>query len=142
MEFQKVFHLVQFIKKYVKHLYVVGSYRRYEPILNDLDFITMDDLDDVLKNFQKNFQNVEIISKTDKFMHFKILQCIKIDIWRALDKYEYFFLKTLLSLTLKCNIYWKYRASQKGYKLTERGLFKNDERVQVRTKQDLQKLIT
>jgi hypothetical protein len=62
-------------------LFVYGSYKRDEEFIANLNFLTYNDLDKILKDIQINFNNTIIISNNDKFIHFRL--------WDILDVYIY-----------------------------------------------------
>ena len=62
MKKQIVDNIVKLLDENVNGLYVVGSYRRGEEIIKDLDFVTKRDLNDVLYDINRimNFDTIVI----------------------------------------------------------------------------------
>lgn len=120
------------IRLYVRGLYPVGSFRRKEETINDLDYVTMRPLTYILDEFrvaymQDNDDDIIVDEQGDYYMSLKMKMdfgYFQVDFWRARDKYEYFFLKTMRTLDKDHNIYWRRMAINKGLRLSDRGLYK------------------
>lgn len=143
MEYSEAKIIVNWIQEIIKGLYVTGSYRRKEPIINDLEFITKKSLNIVLREFE-DLLIVGYEHQPDpyaKYFSFQILvgyKKIKVDIWRAYDDREYFFKKFNRDLDKGHLIYYEKLAIDKGLKLTENGLYRsNDRPYDITTKRDL-----
>lgn len=136
--------IVKHIQKYIKGLYASGSYRRKEDNVNDLDFITKRNLDEVIDDF-KNMYETEIIKQGDDYAQIKLdldEGPLNIDIWRANDDYEYNFLKWMRDFDKGHNIYYRKLAKDNGYTLSDRGLKKGDKYIHIGKKSNLKKALT
>lgn len=69
-----------FSNKY--NLIVSGSYKRDEEYINNLEFLTYNDLEKILNDIEKNFIHTIIISKGDKFIHIKLWDLFDVNISR------------------------------------------------------------
>lgn len=129
-------HIVKALKTYVKDLYVVGSYRRKENEINDLDFVTKIPLTYMSDRLTQYFMNSDLITKAQGERYMRImLPCdygdVYLDFWYARNDYEYFFMKTLLSMDKGHQIFYKKMAKKKGFKLSQYGLYKNGIRYDI-----------
>lgn len=125
------------IKKHIKGLYETGSLIRKEKEIHDLDFITMRNLDDVYEDFKKYFEEqIQDKKGGEKYISFK-LRDIHIDIWKADNKTELFFKRFLRSLDKGHTIGLRKIAKNKGYKLTETGLYRNNELINIKNMKEL-----
>jgi DNA polymerase (family 10) len=125
MEYNYIKKITNHIQKYIKGLYIVGSIRRKEEIVNDIDFVTKKDIDEIIKDFS-NLYDIYIDTMGDKYTSFSILignNAIKVNIWKANDKYEYDQTKTLRTLDKGHYIALRKLAKNKGFRLSESGLY-------------------
>jgi len=122
MDYETAARIVSFINKHIKGLYVVGSIRRREDINNDIDFITTKNLDVILDNFRKIFDDIDIKVEGDKYVDFKVGD-IEINIWKANNKIEYNHMKILRTLDKGHTIGLRRMAKEKGMRLSEKGLY-------------------
>lgn len=124
--------VAEYLKKNIKGLYITGSIRRKENVINDIDFITKRNLNDILEEIRflplLNDDKFLVLSFGEKYLSVKI-EClcrhkvsITVDIWRAFDDYEYKFLKWMRNIDKGRNIYLRKKAKEKGYRLSDRGL--------------------
>jgi len=115
-------HIIQ----YVKGLYFTGSIRRKEHDINVIDFITKRDLQEVYLDIAELYLgNIKVNREGDKYMSLTFESeygDINIDIWRAMDNYEYKFMKWLRNMPRDENIYYRHLAKEKGLTLSDRGL--------------------
>lgn len=124
MLYKDALPLVKHIQKYIKGLYVSGSFKRKEEEINDLDFITKKKIDDLLDKFQY-YYDIRILRQGNDYASIIIelpKQDLKIDIWRGDDNYQYKFLKWFRDIDKGHNIYYRKLAKEKGYILSDRGL--------------------
>jgi len=73
--------LVDYLSNKYK-LFVSGSYKRDEEFISDLDFLTYNDLQKILKDIENNFHNTVIISNGDNFIHIRLWDILDVNIWR------------------------------------------------------------
>ena len=129
------------IDKLINGLYWSGSLHRQEPIINDFDIITMRPLDEVEQDFKDIFNCPVTKSRGGKKYIQLQIKGVNFDIWRALDKTEYFFKKTLRNLDKEHSIYWHNQAKKRGYTLSETGLYRGDHKLKVRSLKKLRDII-
>ena len=126
MKKQIVDNIVRLLDENVKGLYVVGSYRRNEDIINDLDFVTKRDLNDVLRDINRimNFDSLVIGPDYVRIrLYYTHQYSISVDIWKANNMYEYKFLKWMRTMDKEHNIGYRLMAKNKGLLLSDRGLY-------------------
>lgn len=144
MIYIEIIPIVKHIQKYIGDLYITGSYRRKEPIIDNLDFITKIDLKGIVSRFNFRY-NISDINQNDEYLQF-ILKIdnseINITVWKANDKYEYQFLKYMKDMNKSKNIEYKNIASTNGLILTDKGLKKGDKFIHIGKNTNLIKAIT
>ncbi len=128
------------LKKMPKSLMVVGSVARKEEIINDLDFITSKKLSDVINDIKKKFKNVKIIRQGTKQASI-LINNIPIDIFRYTKPEEKIFIKFARTNKKGENIYYRNQAKKKGMLLNDRGLYRNNDRVPIKSITQLKKLL-
>lgn len=125
MELKKINNIVTHIRHNIAGMYISGSVKRKEPIINDIDIITKRELSRVLDDF-KYFYNAKVNKEGDSYMQIKLDDItygpIIIDIWKANSDSEYKFLKWMRNLDKGHNIFLKKKAKERGYSLSDRGL--------------------
>lgn len=113
-------NIISKLNKHVKGLIPTGSYARGHEHVNDLDFLTLRKLSDILEDILNNFDDVLILRHGHKILSF-ILDDVKFDIWFVPNS-------TLLPFYQiefgqgKNNIHLKKIAKDNGYKLSVNGL--------------------
>jgi DNA polymerase/3'-5' exonuclease PolX len=137
MNYKEASNFDKYLRKTIKGLYITGSLKRKAPIIHDIDYITLRDLDDVLKNLYIPF---ELIRNGKKHKSI-IIEEVQVDFWRAKDRYELFYKRLLRDLDKGHSIYWKKQAKKEGLHLSEVGLFENNHKLDITTKKELKKIL-
>ena len=109
-----------------KYLIPTGGIKRNHPIINDFDFLTLKPLNIIYDYFQTNFDNVKLIN--GKNLNKRLILLIddfQFDFWFVPSKVLLPFFKLEYDLGM-ANIKYKKLARQKGYKLSVKGLTKNN----------------
>lgn len=143
MNFDRAKTIASHIMYNIKGLYITGSIKRKEDFINDIDFITKRDLNDILLDFDY-FYNIEVKQKGNDYMRLDFICSygnINIDIWKANDNYEYKFLKWMRNLDKGHNIYYRKLAKDKGLILSDRGLKNGNVYLNINTKENLIKAL-
>jgi hypothetical protein len=119
ISYQEATDIIFKLQKKVHGLLPTGSYVRKHDNLNDLDFLTLNDLKNIEKDLNDNF-DIEIIRKGKKIIIFT-LDGVKIDIWHvpSIEQLPYYMLEYGLGKEI---ISIKKRVRQRGYKLSIKGL--------------------
>jgi DNA polymerase/3'-5' exonuclease PolX len=143
MDYNNAKKLVTQIKKVISGLFITGSVKRKSQQVNDIDFITMKNLDDVLDMIIKKYINVTILKNGNKHLSLILDNYdIQIDFWKADNKTELFYKRLLRDLDKGHTIYYRKQARKAGYKLSEIGLYdSNNELVTITNKKELKKLL-
>lgn len=144
MDYEDAKKITDHIQKYISGLYLSGSMRRKEPIVNDIDFITKRPLDNIITDFIYSGYNFKVIINGEEYKQIKFINVISdivIDIWRARDNYEYKFLKWMRDMDKGHNIFYRKLAKAKGLILSDRGLKLDDKYIGFNTKKDLINLL-
>lgn len=129
------------IKKYIPSLIIVGSISRKKQNPNDIDFITNQDLDKITNKFNKLFGPINGLYGKKKFKAFQIGK-VKINLWKYENNYQKLFLYLSLTSSKGFLIGLKKKAINKGLKLTNYGLFDNNQiLVNVKNEKDIFKKI-
>jgi DNA polymerase/3'-5' exonuclease PolX len=124
-------------------LYPIGSYFRREEYVNDLDFVTMSDLDMVLFYMDAEGLDFDIRTLGPKYTDIVLMSDygpVDINIWKVDDEYELkFAIWTRGYMDKDHSIGYKKMAGKKGYSLSDKGLIKlsTGERVDFDTISDL-----
>jgi DNA polymerase/3'-5' exonuclease PolX len=121
--------IVKCLIKYIGDLYVVGSFRRKEETINDIAFVTKVPLNLMSNKLAQYFDNPSLIVTAQSIRYMRMLMpCdfgdVYLDFWHADDPYEYFFMKTYLSLSKGHLNYYKMMAQLKNYDFCQYGLYK------------------
>ena len=109
-------------KEYDMKCYIVGSIRRKEHIVHDIDLITSDKLID---------------DDNKKFIKF-IYKSIPVNIWRTDDIQ---FTRIMRTFDKNDNIVIRSVAKHRGYLLNDYGLFKNGIKIPISNKKKLLKML-
>lgn len=144
MDYSTVSSIWRHIKDYIKGLRVSGSFKRKEELINDLDIITKRDIHSIVIEM-KDYYDVDVLEEGSKFARLKFNfdgGHINIDIWRAMDKYDYFYKCLLRDLDKGHSIYWKKQALKYNYHLSDNGL-KNSigQYVNIMSRKELKRLL-
>lgn len=123
----------------IKGLYLVGSAGRNENY-NDLDFITENDLKTCFETIKKLYDDADLIRNGTKYIRIEI-DGVYIDVWKAENKEELKAMKIMRTIEKGHNIGYKKLAKKQGYNLNDKGLFKNNERINFKNEKELRKLI-
>ncbi len=141
LEYNKVKKISDYIRKHIKGLIPTGSLKRKAEFINDIDYLTLRDLDDILAEIEQLF-NIFILKDGDKHKSILIKDLdIQIDFWKASNKYELFYKKFLRDLDKGHSIYYKKQAQKAGYKLTEVGLYKGNDLINLTNRVQIKKLL-
>jgi len=145
MEYNYIKKITNHIQKYIKGLYIVGSIRRKEELVNDIDFVTKKDLPNLLEEFASLY-DITVNTLGEKYTSFTLSSDhfkIEVNIWKANDEYEYVQNKILRTLDKGHYIGLRKLANKKGLKLTEQGLYDttNKHYIHFKNKKELLKLL-
>lgn len=142
MEYKNIIKIVKMIKKHITGLYITGSIKRKTPFINDIDFITLRPLNEIISELGDIWPYFGIIKDGNKHksIYLEILD-LQIDIWKAENKYELFFKRLLRDLDKGHSIYYKKMAIKKGLKLSEKGLFRDDKLINVSNRKELKEIL-
>lgn len=147
MELSLASTLIRFLKKHINSLHFTGSFYRNEPFINDIDIITIRPLDKVIDDFYDLFgaERIDLKKNGKRYKSFIFVIDddfkIQIDIWKVNDKTELFFKKTMMNLDKGHNIYYRNKARARGMILSDEGLFKDDRRIDIKTKKELKDIL-
>ena len=125
MNFNYANRIAILIEGSLRGLVVTGSIARRDKIINDIDFVTKRNLNDIIDEM---FDSFLFLSPDDIKAHgSRVLRInfggINIDIWRAGNNYEYQFLKFMRDIDKGHNIGLRKRFKMMGYKLSDYGLY-------------------
>jgi len=129
MLYKEAYSIVRSLKQFVGDLYVVGSVRRKEETVLDIEFVTRVPLNIMSNKLAQYFDNpkLKIDAQSARYMRIH-MPCdfgdVYMDFWHADNEYEYFFMKTFLSLDKGHQNYYKLMAQNQGFKLNQYGLYK------------------
>ena len=148
MDYYRAIEFINEINNYIPGLYVVGSIRRKEEIINDIDFVTRRPMIDVIDDFSLYFgDKMQIIKEGKKYSKIKITDpyfmrgSIDIDIWATETDTEYKFTKWLRSMDKGHVIGLSRKAEMLGMKLSTKGLYKGNEEIKVKTLIELKQML-
>lgn len=129
--------------KNIEHIDIMGSYRRGKQILKDVDILIsgkssaiIDELLDFLKN---EYKYIDYFSKgPKKFMGLFIIDKYirHVDIVYS-NKEEYPTKLSYFTGSKEFNVRFRNIAIQKGYKLSDQGLFKNGKRIKLKDERQI-----
>ena len=145
MKYKEAFNIANNIKKYIKNLYIVGSLKRKSPIVNDIDFVTMNDLSIVSEKIQKLLSSKNLNSSVsgDK-KYIKILiepYNIYIDIWKANHKDELYSMIVMRTIDKGHSIYYKKLARSYDMILTDKGIKCDDMMIYFKSEKELKDIL-
>ena len=122
MNYNKALQIASEIKKKIRGLIITGSLTRGHDIINDIDFLTFRDLDDVVNDFKKKIASVNIEQKGTKRAILNVGNYFKINIWYVPNKSLLPFFKLEYD-SGKANIKYKTIAKRHGLTLSTKGLY-------------------
>lgn len=129
------------IKKMPRSLKLVGSIARGDVKAKDIDFITKENMESVMKKIDKIFKNVKRI-RIGKMNASLLINKVPVDIFRYEKPIEEKFIKFARTNEKGRNIYYRKQAKKKGLLLNDKGLFrKNGHRVPIKTIAQLTKYL-
>lgn len=139
----------QFLNNFVKQNkkvyggYILGSYRRGKMETGDVDILLVGDdnkiIQKLLKELSEKFEYIGTLSKgKKKFMGlFRFEKYVRhIDIIYS-NKEEYPAKLQYFTGSKDFNIYLRNVAIEKGYKLSDKGLFKNNKQIKLKNEKDI-----
>lgn len=131
---------VQKFLEEIKGLTIVGSFKRKDTKINDLDFVTKRDLNDVLEDVKK-YYDIKVVKHGKKYLQFKMDDLI-FDVWKA-EPEDFKHMIIMRSLDKGHSIGYKKKAKEKGFKLNDNGLFKSDsgERINIKSLKELKNIL-
>ena len=126
MKYQKALILYRELKNYLKRVYnmnvtMVGSLKRKEDDIHDIDLLTSD----------------KLFNTNRSFIQFKYND-INVDIWLSKNIK---FAKIMRSFNKRDSIVLRAVAKNKGYNLNNDGLFANGKRIDVKNKRELLRIL-
>ena len=104
---------------------ITGSLTRHHDIINDIDFLTFRDLDDVVNDFKKKIAATNIEQNGMKRAILNIGNYFKVNIWHIPNKSLLPFFKLEFD-SGKANIKYKNIAKHHDLKLSTKGLWKGN----------------
>ena len=113
------------IRQKIRGLIPTGSLVRQHDIINDFDYLTFREIDDIINDFKKKIACVNIESKGHKRAIFNIGNYYKVNIWHVPNKELLPFYKLEYDLG-KANIKYKTIAKENGLTLSTKGLYHGD----------------
>lgn len=122
MELKEGEQIIKILKQNYKNFTVVGSIKRKEPVIEDVDILVKKKY--IEKFLEKNNNIIEIISESkNKILAYNIIYNCYMDIFLCDDE-NYIFMKFMLESPKKYNIRVRKLAKLKGYKLSQYGFYK------------------
>ena len=126
MEYKHVRQIVNNIKHHINGLHITGSVKRKSAIINDIYFIKLKKLDIVMKKIKELYPHNLVLKEGDKHSSISLDiddKYVQVDIWKAENKYGLFYQKFNRDMTKGQNIGYKKMAKNKGYLLSDDGLY-------------------
>ena len=148
MDYYKALEFVNEINNYIPGLYVVGSIRRKEQLIKDVDFITKRVLEDVIDDFSLYYgDKMTIVKEGKKYGQIKVKDeyykegSIKIDIWATETPTEFKFTRWLRSMDKGHVIGLCRKAELQGMRLSTKGLYDEGRLIPVKTLTELKQIL-
>ena len=148
MDYYRAIEFVNEINNYIPGLYIVGSIRRKEEIINDIDFVTKRPMIDVIDDFSIYFgDKMQIEKEGNKYSKIKVTDpyymrgSIDIDIWATESDEEFKFTKWLRSMDKGHVIGLCRKADIQGLRLSTKGLYRGKESIPVKTLTELKQML-
>jgi DNA polymerase/3'-5' exonuclease PolX len=149
MDYYKAIELVKELTDDIPGLYVVGSVRRKEDVITDLDFVTKRPMIEVVDDFMMFYgDNITIAKEGTRYSHLRIMdryyspKAISVDIWHTSEPEEYKFTKWLRTLDKGHVIGYMKKAHDKHMRLGTKGLFTDSgTRIRVDTLHQLKQIL-
>ena len=126
MDYKYAKDIADTLKEEVSGLIITGSIKRKAKIVNDIDILTFKNLPPILDKIQELYPNNMVLKNGDKHISIKVEiddEEVQIDVWKALNRYELFYKKFNRDMERGRNIGYKKMAKNKGYLLSETGLY-------------------
>ncbi len=136
--YQEIKKFVDNIKSNIKGINVVGSYKRKEQEIDDLDIVTRNKK--IIAQLIKLYPDIKIQKQGDYYVQLK-LNNLYIDIWFASDKEELKALKIIRSIDSGHNIAYRKLARKMGLLLNDKGLFKDNIRINFNNEKELRQIL-
>lgn len=124
---------------YPGHYIIVGSILRGAKEINDIDLISLVPIKKVHKEMNEMFPNHEV-TQTGTKHHFFIHNGVKFNIWYVTKKklpYAYFWLSYPAAFNQRIRKHFK----EKGYKLSQDGLYKDNQLIPIKYNRDIFNLL-
>lgn len=122
--------IVTFMNKYIKGLYVVGQYRRYDEQITSLEFVTKKPITYLLDRIRDEFDlDITVLMQEQAGLVISVptdYGDVLMAFHRAWNNYDYFFMKTMYRMDIVRQNYYKQVANDKGFELHMNALYKND----------------
>lgn len=129
--------LVEFIRKYPKkaQVEIAGSLRRWKELVKDIDIVIGCESSEDLINYSKGFPYLnEIIEEGENVFSF-YSNGIRVD-FKIVKPDEFATALAHFTGSKEHNILMRKIAKEKGYKINEYGIFKGEDRIEIRTEQE------
>jgi DNA polymerase (family 10) len=132
-------------KKYIENLpgakrvEIVGSYRRRQETVGDIDILVVRENKDVVFNKTLDYENIEnIISKGETKTSIELKNGMQVDL-RIFDPEEFATARIYFTGSKSHNIELRSMAKDRGWKINEYGIFKEEKRLEIDTEEDVYK---
>jgi DNA polymerase/3'-5' exonuclease PolX len=114
-----------------------GSYKRGNEFINDLDFLTYNNLQEIYNDMKLMGWNMTMISNGTKFLHFRLWDIIDVNIWK-INKDNHIFQKLAHDYDTTFQISARRIAKNKNMKLTNEGLYdENGIKIPIKKMKDI-----
>lgn len=133
--------IIKTLSKYLNDFTIAGSYRRKKQIISDIDVITFDNIQSVINKlkplnpiiYKQGEEKTSLLIKySNKFY--------KLDIMKTTKK-EYPFFLLYLTGSKEFNIQMRHIAKLKGYLLNQKGLYKNNKKINLKSEEEIFKYL-
>jgi DNA polymerase (family 10) len=137
--------LAEMIKKDVKGLHVVGSIARKSHNINDIDFVTLKDLNNIIVSIKKEYEplgfKITVLKNGKKHSSILFNNIDQIDFWKADNKDDLKYMKINRKIDKGHNIAYRKKARELGFKLNDYGLYNDGERLHYKNEKELRTLL-
>ena len=138
--YKEALTLQHYLHKYNKNIQLVGSFRRKQKLINDIDIIAYDiSIDDIIDKLEEKYNIVGYITKgTIKTTFLMIIDNIvrQIDILITTEQ-SYYLALLYFTGSKYFNIYIRTFALQYNMKINEYELLKNNKRVNINSEEEI-----
>jgi DNA polymerase (family 10) len=125
--------------KGVERVEIVGSYRRRQETVGDIDILVVRESKDVVFNKTLDYENIEnIITKGKKKSSVELTNGVQVDL-RIFDKDEFATAMIYFTGSKSHNIGLRTIAKDKGWKINEYGIFEDKKKLKTETEEDVYK---